>query len=119
VDDPRELVRSVVEGCWSDSGGVERMRGCVASDYIHHTAWGDCDFEQFREGVEWVDSVFADRRYRVEHVVAEDGMVAAFLTWTGTRRADGSAVEGRGAYHCRIADGLIAEDWDVFFPAAD
>jgi hypothetical protein len=43
--------------------------------------------------------------------------VAAYFEWRGTRAADGSAVEGRGAYHFRLTGGLIAEDWDVFFPA--
>jgi hypothetical protein len=33
------------------------------------------------------------------------------------RRVDGTAVDGRGAYHCRVADGRIVEGWDVFFPA--
>ena len=75
------------------------------------------DLDGFAKGLEWVDSIFADRRYRVEHVVAEEGTVAAFLSWTATRRSDGAAVEGRGAYHCRLEDGLVAEDWDVFFPA--
>ena len=115
---PAELVRFVVEECWSDAAGLERMRACVSPGYVHHTPWGDWGFEQFREGVEWVDGVFGDRRYHVEHAVIEGAMAAAYLSWSGVRRADGSAVEGRGAYHCRLEDGLIAEDWDVFFPAS-
>ncbi len=44
-------------------------------------------------------------------------MVAAFLRWAGTRRSDGSAVDGRGAYHCRLSDdATVVEDWDAFAP---
>ncbi len=68
--------------------------------------------------MEYVGTVFAGRRYQVVHLIREGSLVAAYLTWTATRRADGSAVDGRGAYHCRLADGLIAEDWDAFFPAS-
>ena len=38
------------------------------------------------------------------------------IEWTAIRVADGRAVDGRGAYHCRVADGLVHEDWDVFSP---
>ncbi len=94
------------------------MEEHVAPGYVHHTPFGDWDFAQFRKGLEWVDSRIGDRSYRVEHSVVEGGMAAAFIVWRGTSRADGSPVEGRGAYHCRIGDdGLIQEDWDVFFPS--
>jgi hypothetical protein len=65
-----------------------------------------------------VESLFTSRRYRVMHVVDDGHLVAAFLQWSATRPPDGSAVDGRGAYHCRIKGSLIAEDWDAFFPSA-
>jgi SnoaL-like domain len=67
-------------------------------------------------GLAWVDSFFTDRVYDVQHVLVDGQMVAAFLRWRATRRTDGSPVVGVGAYHCRIVDGLVSEDWDVFFP---
>jgi SnoaL-like domain len=117
VPDPRALARFVVEECWPDAAGVERMRGLVTPGYVHHTPFGDWTFDQFAAGLEWVDSQFGERTYTVEHVVGEGGLAAAYLRWSGTRRADGSAVDGRGAYHFRHEAGRIAEDWDVFFPA--
>jgi hypothetical protein len=45
-------------------------------------------------------------------------MAAAYIQWSGTRTADGSPVEGRGAYHCRFVGDRICEDWDVFFPSS-
>lgn len=113
---PDELVRTVVEECWSDPAGVDRMAGLVGDGYVHHTAFGDGDFAAFRRGLDYVDGVFAGRTYRVVHTVADGTLVAAYLTWTGTRRSDGAAVSGVGAYHCRVVDGRIAEDWDVFYP---
>lgn len=97
MPDPAELARTIVEECWSDEAGLDRMATLVGPGYVHHSAFGDVPFAGFREGIAWVDGVFAD------HLSA-------------TRRADGALVEGRDAYHFRIADGRIAEDWDVFFP---
>lgn len=114
--DHRELARAIVEECWLDDAGLDRMETLIAADYVHHSAFGDVPFEGFRNGLGWVDSVFADRSYRVRHVVVEGDLVAVYLDWSATRRGDGESVEGRGAYHFRLADGLIAEDWDVFFP---
>lgn len=115
--DPRDLARTVVEECWADADGVERMRGLLAPGYVHHTAFGDWTFDQFAAGLEWVETQFGGRTYSVEHIVCEGDLAAVYLRWSGTRTTDGTAVEGRGAYHFRHEDGRIAEDWDVFFPA--
>jgi predicted SnoaL-like aldol condensation-catalyzing enzyme len=115
--DPHTIARTVVERCWSEPAGVERMRALLADGYVHHSPFGDWTFAQFVAGLEWVESQISGRTYRVEHVVCEGDLVAAYFEWDGTRVADGSAVEGRGAYHFRLAGGLIGEDWDVFFPA--
>jgi SnoaL-like domain len=101
----------------SDAAGLGRMEEHLAEDYVHHTAgFGDRDFAGFKQGLKWVDGQFADRTYAVEHIVVEGEPAAAYLRWTATRRADGTAVTGTGAYHCRIADGRIHEDRDVFYP---
>jgi predicted ester cyclase len=115
--DARDLVRMIVEECWSDAAGLDRMEEHLAAGYVHHTAaFGDWDFAGFKRGLEWVDGQFADRAYSVEHVIVEGELAAAYLLWSATRRADGATVTGKGAYHCRIADGLIREDWDLFYP---
>lgn len=115
--DVRELVRMIVEECWADTAGIARIEQHVARGYVHHTAgFGDWDFAGFKQGLEWVDTQYADRAYSVEHIVVEGDLAAAYLAWTATRRADGTAVSGRGAYHCRIEDSRIREDWDLFYP---
>jgi predicted SnoaL-like aldol condensation-catalyzing enzyme len=116
VADPRELVRTIVEQCWSDEAGIERMRGLVTDDYVHHTPMGEWSFDQFCAGVAWIDGRIGERRYLAQQVLADGDLVAAYITWTGIRSEDGSPVDGRGAYHCRLRDGLVCEDWDVFNP---
>ena len=116
--DPRELVRFVVEECWPGLDGLDRMEEHLAPGYVHHTPFGDLTFEQFRQGLAWVETIFTARTYRVEHTIVEGDMVAAYLSWGGTRQADASPVEGRGTYHCRITGEGIQEDWDVFFPTS-
>jgi len=106
----------VVEECWSAPAGLERMRELVSPDYVHHTVSGDLTFDEFCRGVAWIDERLGQRSYCVEHLVVEGDRAAAYLSWQATRRADGTAVEGRGAYHCRFAGDVIAEDWDVFHP---
>jgi hypothetical protein len=110
------LVRMIVEECWSSDAGVARLSAYVAPDYVHHAIPGDWTFEQWKGGVAWIDGHFADRAYVVDHVVVDGDLAAAFIRWTATRRSDGSPVSGFGAYHCRIVDDVVAEDWDVFYP---
>jgi ribosomal protein S18 acetylase RimI-like enzyme len=115
--DPKDVVREAI-GCWEGTDGLDRMEALLAPGYVHHTAFGDWTFAEFRHGMAWIESQFGGRAYTIEHVLAEGDLIAAYLSWTATRRSDGSAVDGRGAYHCRIAGGLIAEDWDVFAPGS-
>ena len=112
------ILRTLVEDCWHDQAGLDRMAGLLTADYVHHTPWGDRDFAGFRAGMDHVDALFAERRYRVVHLIDDGSLVAAFVAWSATRRSDGSVVEGRGAYHCRLDGALVAEDWDAFFPSA-
>jgi hypothetical protein len=113
-----DLVRTIVEECWRDADGLERMAALVAPGYVHHTPFGDGGFGDFGAGLSYVDGLFADRRYSMVHLVDDGELVAAYLTWTATRVSDGSAVNGSGAYHCRIVGGLVTEDWDAFFPSS-
>jgi hypothetical protein len=81
------LVRTVIEECWSTAAGLDRMARLVTPGYVHHTPWGDGGFAGFRAGLDYVDSVFADRCYQVMHLVDDATLVAAMLTWSAVRRA--------------------------------
>ena len=59
----------------------------VSSNYIHHTSRGiDIDFAGFKLGFEMVLQTFPDIQYNIVHVIAEDEMVAAYLTAEGTQQ---------------------------------
>jgi hypothetical protein len=60
-----------------------------------------------------------ERPPRRAQLALECDTVAACISWSGTRQADGSPVEGRGTYHCRVTGEGVQEDWDVFFQPAE
>jgi ketosteroid isomerase-like protein len=112
------VVREIVETCWSGEAGARRLGELVTADYVHHTVMGDWGLDQLVGGLAWVATRLEDRRYHVEHLVASGDMVAAYVSWSARRADDGTAVDGRGAYHCRFRDGLVAEDWGRLPPDA-
>jgi predicted SnoaL-like aldol condensation-catalyzing enzyme len=93
----------------------------MRDDYVQHNA--DCP--QGKAGfIEFFDIIFKaipDFKYTLKKIVAEDDIVMAFSTTTGTHT--GSAWLGKGAsgnkldYDVvdifRVQDGKIAEHWDV------
>jgi ketosteroid isomerase-like protein len=111
-----DVVREIVESCWSDVAGPRRLAELVTPDYVHHTVAGDWDLDQFVAGLAWVATRLDHRVYRVQHVVVAGDMAAAYVVWTARRSSDGEEIVGRGAYHCRFRDGAVCEDWDVFHP---
>lgn len=109
------VVREIVDA-WARDDAAVRMAELVTPDYVHHTIGGDWDLRQFLAGLTWVSARLEERSYRIDHLVVEGDMAAAYLTWSAVRAEDGARIEGRGAYHCRFRDGRVAEDWDVFHP---
>ena len=105
-----------------NSHQLDPLRSMVTPDYVHHTMGGaDLDIVGFDAGLRGVLSAFPDLRYDTIHVVETAAFAAVALRATGTHRASylgisasGKQVTFRGMYHCRVDDGLIAEDWDVF-----
>ena len=116
MSDATHVAVLVVETCWTTAEASQGLARLVSPSYVHHGVLGDGSLDDVTAGLRYVDSVFAERLYVVDHVVEGDGIVAAYLRWSATRVATGERVDGRGAYHCRVVDGLITEDWDVFFP---
>jgi hypothetical protein len=46
--DVETLIRAIVEKCWSNAAGLDRMEALVAPGYVHHAVVGDLDFDGFR-----------------------------------------------------------------------
>ena len=125
MSDPAEIarnkafLRTVIEEYWTTAAGLDELAKHIAPGYRHHIGSFDATFEQFRSGVSLIQAYSPVLSYSVTHIIAEDDMYAVLLrsTITHTGNAEGIAPTGKvidviGAYHCRIADGMIAEDWD-------
>jgi predicted ester cyclase len=120
TESPETVVRDWI-ALWNEHA-VDRMPELAAPGYVHHALTGrDLDLGEFQAGFADVVRAFPDITYRIDHLVADEDRAAVFLVATGTHGGDyfliaptGKKVTFRGAYHCRVTDGLIAEDWDVF-----
>jgi steroid delta-isomerase-like uncharacterized protein len=119
-DENVALVRRWID-CWS-AHDLDGLTDLVAPDYVHHEMSGaDRDLAAFAAGLGAVIAAFPDIEYEVRHVIASGDLVAVSLSGTGHHQGGfygvaptGDLTTFRGSYHCRIDDGRIAEDWDVF-----
>jgi steroid delta-isomerase-like uncharacterized protein len=101
---------------------VDELGTLVAPEYVHHTmATQDIGLEGFQQGFQAVLTSFPDVRYAVVHTIAREDLAAVYLRSTATHLGDyfGVAPTGQemtisGVYHCRVREGLIVEDWDIF-----
>jgi predicted ester cyclase len=107
--------------CWNDHD-VDGLARFVAPDYVHHMMGGkDGGLDAFQYGFAAVVAAFPDIAYSITHVINDGQLVAAHLSGTGHHEGaflgippTGELATFRGAYHCRVSERIIAEDWDVF-----
>src|SRR5262245_31372626 len=119
VEANKELFRHCIEDTWNkrNPAAVDR---CLAPDYVEHNTRLPPGLEGRKKFVATVLAAFSDYHAEVQEVVAEGDRVVARVVWTGTQ--DGE-YQGRPPTHnqlrfstadfYRIADGKIAEHWDV------
>jgi steroid delta-isomerase-like uncharacterized protein len=115
----KTIVRRVIEA-WNTLDW-DAFEALLAPGYVHHAAHTDLDLEGFRCGAAYLSAAFANFEYTLVHVLAEGDLVAAYLRVSATHHgefmgvpATGRALEAVVAYHARINDGRIVEDWDVW-----
>ena len=120
ADQARELVRRKI-ALWYEPARVDELRALVADDYVHHGANGDLTFDEFAAQLGYLAAAFSRPSVTIVHVLAEADLVAAFITYEAFHTGDfaGIAATGRaistvGAYHCRVANGVVQEDWDAW-----
>ena len=118
-DDHRALVRRIIQDHWHSRQGLEALAAYIAPGYVHHAAIGDYDFEGFRNGLGSFIDACPDVRHVITHLIAEGDLVAAHVKMTGTQTGPfgaiaptGKVLNLTGAYHCRIVEGRLVEDWD-------
>jgi len=119
ADDNKALVRHIIEDLWHSPECLEALAAHVAPGYVHHAAIGDYDFEGFRRGLGVFIAACPDTRHTITHLLAQGELVAAHVRMTGTHTAPFGAIAATGktltltgAYHCRVVDSKLVEDWD-------
>jgi len=119
LDNNKTLIRHIIEDLWHSPEGLQALAEYVAPGYMHHAAIGNYDFEGFRRGLGAFIDACPDTRHVITHLLAEGDLVAAHVRMTGTHTAPFGAISATGktltltgAYHCRVVDGKLVEDWD-------
>ena len=120
ADQNKHLVRTKI-ALWYEPDRIDQLRTLVADDYVHHGANGDLTFDEFAAQLGYLAAAFSRPSVTIVHVLAEADLVAAFIMYEAVHTGDfagvpatGRKVSTVGAYHCRIADGRVQEDWDAW-----
>jgi predicted ester cyclase len=115
----KALYRGLMDEVWNgrDLSAIDRY---LASDFIEHNKNLPAGIAGRKQFVTAVLAAFSDYHAEVEEVVAEGDRIVARVQWTGTQ--DGP-YQGRPPTHrklrfwtadfFRVADGKLAEHWDV------
>ncbi len=105
-----------------NNGDYDALDELVAVNYKRHCqATPDVNvesLEQFKEFVKSWEGAFPDMKAELHHIIAEDDMVAAYLTYTGTNSgamgnipATGKVMDSKTFVLHRFENGKIAESW--------
>jgi predicted ester cyclase len=122
IQENKDVVRGLVEECINPYRPdlLERFvgDGIRAHPGTPGTAPDTEGLDQLREAVHRIRGVFPDLHIELEQLVAEDDVVAARWTATGTHSADlagiastGKVVSWAGTDVYRLAEGRIVEWW--------
>ena len=119
VEANKEFYRHYIEDTWNKRNPAALDR-YLAPDFIEHNTNLPPGLEGRKKFMATVLTAFPDYHAEIQDVVAEGDRVSAWVVWTGTN--DGP-YDGRPPTHnklrfttadfFRIADGKIAEHWDV------
>jgi len=119
VEANKEFYRHYIEDTWNKRNPAALDR-YLAPDFIEHNTNLPAGLEGRKKFMATVLTAFPDYHAEIQDVIAEGDRVSAWVVWTGTN--DGP-YDGRPPTHnklrfttadfFRIADGKIAEHWDV------
>jgi steroid delta-isomerase-like uncharacterized protein len=105
-----------------NQGDIEAIDRFLAADVVNHTAPPGLsgDREGAKQIIGAIRAGFPDHDAVVEHMIAEDDLVATYKTFTGTHSGEflGIPPTGRRATirvmdFVRFRDGVIAEHWNI------
>ena len=117
----KALIRRYVEECIGKND-MSLMDELLAVDYVmHEPVGGDRDLEAYKKGQPAVLAGFPDGHWTIEDMVAEGDKVAWRFTFRGTHTgefvgipATGKQIHMTGMVISRIADGKVAEEWELY-----
>ena len=121
IEANKAVVRSFVEA-WN-TRDFDRFEKLMADDAVLHVSGGDlsCNPAGTRAIAEEWTTAFPDWRFELLALLAEDDRVVAHVPYSGTHHGAIVGIQPTGA-SCvvdeivifRLADGKIAEAWEVF-----
>ena len=113
------LLRQVIEEVFNKAAWDELDR-FYSPDYIQHNPAVPPGIDGMKGYFQTLYQAFPDWQGRIDHLLADGDLVCAFITWTGTQQGEfqglpptGRRVQLSTADLFRVADGRLAEHWDV------
>jgi steroid delta-isomerase-like uncharacterized protein len=117
---PKDVVNGIYDAV--SSGDLDRLDDLLADDLVEHEEFPG--LEPNKEGVKQFfgifRSAFPDLQMKAHQVIAEDDLVCARFTFTGTHQGEfmgmppsGKRVEVQGMDIVRIREGQVIEHWGV------
>ena len=119
IDGNKQLYRNFIEDVWNKRR-PSAIDDYLAPDFVEHNPNLPPGLDGRKRFVTAVQAGFSDYRAEIQEIVAEGDRVVARVLWTGTqdgpflgRPATGNKVRFATADFFRIANGKLAEHWDV------
>jgi C-1 hydroxylase len=116
IEKNKAIVRGFIDAY--NSRNLDLVDDFVAADYIDHT--NNVGRDGLKQLINMGLNAFPDWNEVVEDIIAEGDRVWVLITYTGTHRgqfmglpATGKKIKSRAVDIYRIADGKLAEYWNV------
>ena len=115
------LIRRYLNECLAKND-ISLLDGLLAADYVlHEPSLGELNLQAYKRFQPSVLAAFPDGHWVIEDMVAEDDKVAWRWTFCGTHLGEFMGIPATdkqirlsGTVISRIADGKVAEEWEIF-----
>jgi steroid delta-isomerase-like uncharacterized protein len=115
------LIRRYLEECIAKND-MSLMDEFLAANYVwHEPSAGDLDLQAYKQFQPTVLAAFPDGHWAIDDMVAEGDKVAWRFTFCGTHLgefmgfpATGRQVRLSGMVISRVAQGKVAEEWEIY-----
>jgi len=117
----KALIRRYLEECLAKND-MSLLDELLAPGYVfHEPSLGELDLHGYKQFQPSVLAAFPDGHWTIEDMVAEDDKVAWRWTFCGTHLGEFMGIPATrrqirliGMAISRVADGKVAEDWEIF-----